>query len=64
MNEPAKPYIVDQAYFWRPVETAPIGRKVQLLTLGRVAVHGAITERSRADYLGWTPLPKIPEELR
>lgn len=64
MTEPAKPYIVDQAYFWRPIATAPLGSKIQLLTLGMVAVHGVVSERNRSDYLGWTPLPNVPDFIR
>lgn len=64
MTEPAKPYIVDQAYYWRPIETAPLGSKIQLLTLGMAAVHGVVSERNRADYLGWTPLPNVPAFIK
>lgn len=58
-----KAYEVDQEYFWRPIAEAPLGRKIQLLNLGKVAIHGTLTEKDRKDYLGWTPLPKIPKGL-
>lgn len=33
---------VDPDYYWRPIATAPLGAKLQLLTLGGVAVHGKL----------------------
>ena len=56
--------IVDYEYFWRDMDSCPIGRKVQLLTTGEVAVHGSITNKTKGDFLGWTPLPKIPSWMR
>lgn len=57
---------VDDSYFWKPIDTAPLGAKLQLLTEGGVAIHGILTARDRASghYRGWTPLPKIPEGMR
>jgi hypothetical protein len=62
----AKPYVVDPSYYWRPLATAPLGKKLQLLTEGGVAVHGVLTARDIREqwYRGWTPLPKVPEWMR
>lgn len=54
---------VDQDYFWRPLDTCPLSAKVQLLTLGGVAVYGQYS-RGQQGYLGWAPLPKKPEDMR
>ena len=61
-----KTAFVDDEYFWRPIGTAPLGAKLQLLTEGGVAIHGKLSLRDRdsGHYLGWTPLPKIPGELK
>lgn len=52
---------VDPDYFWLPMSSCPVAKKVQLLTRGEVAVYGKITEADRTgpSYLGWAPLPKI-----
>lgn len=62
----AKDYVVDPDYFWRPIATAPLGVKVQLLTEGGVAIHGKLNSRDIREgwYKGWTPLPKIPESMK
>jgi len=66
MSEPLKTYVVDPDYFWRDISTCPVGRKVQLLTQGGVAVHGTLTAKDVKErwYKGWTPLPKIPKEMK
>lgn len=51
---------VDQDYYWRPLDTCPLGAKVQLLTQGGIAVYGQYS-RGAPGYLGWAPLPKRPE---
>jgi len=58
--------VVDLDYYWRDIQTAPLGVKVQLLTSGGVAIHGKINRRDKEDnfYIGWTPLPKIPAFLK
>lgn len=58
--------MVDDSYFWQPIRTAPLGVKLQLLTDGGVAIHGKLTNRDRAAgfYKGWTPLPKIPPQMK
>jgi len=49
--------VVDVDYYWQPIETCPIGAKVQLLTDTGVAVYGTLTPKSRG-FEGWAPLPK------
>ena len=44
-------------YFWIPIDTAPMGVKLQLLTLGGVATHG-ILYKDQGLYTHWTPLPR------
>lgn len=58
--------MVDDTYYWRPIDTAPLGEKLQLLTQGGVAIHGKLNRRdlTSGHYLGWTPLPKIPEDMK
>ena len=49
--------VVDHNYYWQPIETCPIGAKVQLLTDGGIAVYGKLTPKSTG-FEGWAPLPK------
>lgn len=49
--------IVDDDYHWREMDSVPLGKKVQLLNLGGVAVYGSVTSKTRGDWLGWAPLP-------
>ena len=50
--------VVSQAYFWEPIETAPLGCKVQLKTIpGGIATYGEVTERNRKHFSAWAPLP-------
>ena len=49
-------------YFWRPISEAPMGVKLQLLSIGGVALHGQLSSGNLAHYLGWTPLPKRRKE--
>lgn len=49
--------MVDRGYHWRPMSSCPLGRKVQLLTRGNVAVHGVVSANNIRDFTGWTPLP-------
>jgi hypothetical protein len=60
----ARSIAVDQNYYWRRMDDCPIGVKVQLLTDGGIAVHGAISNQSRYVFIGWTPLPNKPEWMR
>lgn len=66
MTNSAKDYVVDPDYYWRPISTVPLGKKVQLLTAGGVAIHGILTLKDIKEgwYKGWTPLPKIPEDMK
>lgn len=48
---------VDQDYFWRDMQSCPIGCKVQLLNPGNVAVYGNWNGRDTWPK-GWAPLPK------
>ena len=50
---------VDPDYYWRPMSTAPIGVKVQLLGAGGVATYGHYA-RGDTFWRGWAPLPKLP----
>jgi len=53
---------VDTEYYWRSMDSCPVGVKVQLLNIGGVAVYGKIGSKDRQHYTGWAPLPKrIPE---
>lgn len=56
--------VVDPDYEWQPMETCPMGHKVQLLNLGGVAVYGTVSAKTLGDWKGWAPLPKVPEELK
>ena len=48
--------------FWQLMNTCPRGVKVQLLTVGRVAVYGVYRDGDDG-YIGWAPVPKIPEGM-
>lgn len=51
---------VDQNYHWMPINSeTPRGVKLQLLTVGGVAIHG-IYDGKMAWVSHWTPLPKRP----
>lgn len=51
---------VDPHYYWQPLDTCPVSAKVQLLTVGGVAVYGQYI-KGQQGYLGWAPLPKRPD---
>lgn len=63
MLDSTKSASVDPDYFWRPMNTCPLGVKVQLLNDGGVAVHGKWAGKDD-QWRGWTPLPKIPGWMR
>jgi len=49
---------VSPAYYWQPIETAPMGVKVQLKTVpGGIATYGEVCERNRKYFSHWAPLP-------
>jgi hypothetical protein len=52
--------IVDMEYFWQPINTCPIGRKVQLLGKTGVAVYGTRKQHDTF-WTHWAPLPKVPK---
>lgn len=52
---------VDQDYYWRRMETCPLGAKVLLLNDGGVAIFGLVSTHTRGSFKGWAPLPKKPE---
>lgn len=55
-----KTVAVAVSYFWMPIDAdTPRGVKVQLLTIGDVAIHGIFD--GRMDWVThWAPLPKRP----
>lgn len=55
--------VVDDEYFWQPMSTCPLSKKVQLLTSGGVAVYGSYDGKNKS-WMAWAPLPKIPEDLK
>lgn len=59
-----KTVVIATNYFWLPITSeTPLGAKLQLLTLGGVAIYGSHTTKS--DFCThWAPLPKrLPEGL-
>ena len=44
-------------YYWEPMETCPLGVKVQLLGAGGVATYGNYA-RGDKFWVGWAPMPK------
>lgn len=48
---------VDLDYYWQPMETCPKNTKVQLLTIGGIAIYGSWNGRDPF-YTDWAPLPK------
>ena len=49
---------VDPDYFWQPIETCPLGVKVQLLGVGGVATYGQYCGKDEF-FTHWCPLPKL-----
>ena len=51
---------IDLNYYWRPIEEAPHGVKLQLLSVYGVASHGSLSPAIIEDgfWIGWTPLPR------
>lgn len=50
-------------YFWQPLSTCPEGAKVQLLTIGGVAIYGQY-RAGDTFYKAWAPCPKIPDWMK
>lgn len=61
---PAKSYVAAEMPEWLYPgvgdQPPPLGAKVQLLTIGHVAVHGPWTDDGR--YIAWAPLLKRNKE--
>ena len=55
---------VDRGYKWQSMNNAPLGVKLQLLTVGGIAVHGTLTKQTKHHYVGFTPLPKSKNEAK
>lgn len=53
--------VIDTEYFWQPIETAPRGVKIQLLSKYGVAVYGQASADDDGYYIMWAPLPKRPK---
>jgi hypothetical protein len=49
---------------WLPMSSVPHGKKVRLLTIGRVSVSGSVDTRTESHYLAWAPEPKEPDWLK
>ena len=58
----SKTVAVDQDYFWQPLDTCPLGVKVQLLGLGKVACYGLYSGKDTF-WKAWAPLPKIGKNI-
>lgn len=52
---------VDHEYFWRHINSCPLGVKVQLLGKGGVAIYGQYNGRE-SFYTHWAPLPKLKKD--
>ena len=46
---------VDSSYHWLKMDTCPIGTKVQVCSMGGIAMH-TIWD-GKAEWAGWAPLP-------
>lgn len=56
---------VSPAYFWEPIETVPLGCKVQLKTIpGGIATYGEVNERNRKYFSAWAPLPTTRKDRK
>jgi hypothetical protein len=49
---------VDQNYYWQPIETCPLGVKVQLLGRSGVAIYSTYSRKDKF-FTHWAPLPKL-----
>lgn len=50
---------VDLEYEWQPMTTCPLHTKVQLLTIGGIALYGTFDGKDQF-YVGWAPVPRRP----
>jgi len=55
---------IDTDYYWQPIDTAPMGVKVQGLSRYGVANYTIITNNTLFEkfYTHWAPLPKLKRE--
>jgi hypothetical protein len=53
----------DKSYHWLPIETCPLGVKVQLKGKGGVAVYGTYSSKD-SFWVGWAPLPTEKKETK
>jgi len=58
-----KTAITEEALVWRSMETCPAGPKVLLLNAAGIAQTGWWDGKD-GWYVGWFPLPTIPQEIR
>lgn len=56
--------IVDHDYYWLPIATCPSGNRVQLLNRAGIAGVGKFTSNKDKWWVGWAPLPKIPDDIK
>lgn len=55
--------VSDSAYPWMPLDSCPRGSKVNLFTIGGIALQGKYT--GKEDWvLAWAPLPTTPPWLK
>lgn len=54
---------VDPGNTWRPMDTCPLGVKVQLLGMGGVASYGSWNGKETF-WTGWCPLPAKPKGIK
>jgi hypothetical protein len=52
-----KSTMIDDEYFWLPMESCPVNVKVQLLGDG-VAIYG-VWDGKEDFWKGWAPVPKV-----
>ena len=52
---------IDPNYFWQPIETCPLGVKVQLNSPAGVATYGTLSSKDNF-WSHWAPLPKMKKE--
>lgn len=54
---------VDREYYWRPIQSCPLGVKVQLISsLNGVAVYGSYNGKHRSPWTHWAPLPVFKKD--
>ena len=51
----------DTSYFWEPIQTCPLNAKVQLRTIGGIAMYGKYNGRDDF-YTHWAPIPTLRKD--